>query len=82
MFAAATAPLAAPPSDRHASQMRCEVVLNSPGNCTRVMTLLQREQTDVCQTFRDGFLNVPIVVVSLLALKGVCAPKAPLLSMR
>jgi hypothetical protein len=43
--------------------MRWDVVLNSPGSFTRVMTLLQREQTDVCQTFRDGFLKVAIVVV-------------------
>jgi hypothetical protein len=43
--------------------MRWDVVLNSPGSFTRVMTLLHREQTDVCQTFRDGFLKVAIVVV-------------------
>ena len=60
---AAAAAWAAPPSERHESQIRCDVVLNRPGNFTRVMTLLHRVQTDVCQTIRDGFLNVAIVVV-------------------
>lgn len=36
--------------------------MNSPGSCTLVMTLLQREQTDVYQTIRDGFLKVAIVI--------------------
>ncbi len=55
--------------------MRWDVVLNSPGNLIRVMTLLQREQTDVCQTSRDGFLNVPIVVVFSPGPVGHLCPK-------
>ena len=78
---ATAAPWAAPPSERHASQMRSVVCFANPGNCTRVMTLLQREQTDVCQTFREGFLKVPIVVSFPLALWNFYAPMGPQLSM-
>ena len=61
--AAAAAPWASPASDRHLSQIRCDVTLNSPGSITRAITLLHREQIDVCQTDREGCLKVPMFVV-------------------